>query len=93
MNPTSPNINTSPKSIDLMQNTSPLLNNYLPNLQLSYKEYRYLKEVLENFRFCRTSGNEAYDRGCWGHLVCIIMTHCVRKSICDSPLSSRALRK
>ena len=29
MNPTPPTINTSPKSIDLMQNTSPVFNNPL----------------------------------------------------------------
>ena len=25
-------------------------------------------------------------QGVGGHLVCVIMTHCVRKSVCDSPL-------
>ena len=34
MNPTAPTINTSPESIDLMQNTSPLFNN-LPHLPYS----------------------------------------------------------
>ena len=28
----------------------------------------------------------------WGHLVCAIVTHCVRKSICDSPLSKWFIR-
>ena len=31
-------IHTSPKSIDLMQNTSPIVNNPLLTLQLSYRE-------------------------------------------------------
>ena len=56
MNPI-PNVNTSTKSKDLMQNTSP-----------------------------RNSGNDANGRGWGDHLVCVIITHCVRKSICDSPL-------
>ena len=38
MNPTPLTINTSPKFIDLMQNTSPLFNNPSPTLQWSYQE-------------------------------------------------------
>ena len=66
-------------------------------LQLSYREYRYIKQALENYRFCRNSGTEADADGKrgkggvegWkGHLVCVTMTHCVRKWICDSPLST-----
>ena len=33
----------------------------------------------------RNSGNDANGRGWGDHLVCVIITHCVRKSICDSP--------
>ena len=36
-----------------------------PTLQLSYRELRYLKEVLENYRFYQNSGNDAYGMG-WG---------------------------
>ena len=32
-------------------------------LQLSYQEYGYLKQTLENYRFCRNSGNDTYGRG------------------------------
>ena len=28
----------------------------------------------------------------WGHLVCVIMTHCVRKSICDSSVISLVIK-
>ena len=46
-----------------------------------------MKIFLENYRFCRKSGNYTYSRG-WvgGHVIYVIMTHCIRKSICDSPL-------
>ena len=36
-----------------------------------------LKYILENYRICQKSGNDAYSRG-WGmggHFICIIMTH------------------
>ena len=66
-----------------MQNTSSLFNN--PTIQLSYRELRYLEQVLENYRFCQNSGNGAYGKR-WGSSCRVIMTQCVRKSICDSPL-------
>ena len=66
-----------------MQNTSPVFNN--PTIQLSYRELRYLEHVLENYRFFGTLGM-AHMGGGGGRLVCVIMTHCVRKSICNSPL-------
>ena len=51
----------------------------------------HLKHFLENYVFCRKSGNDTCSRR-WargeGHVVCVIMTHCVQKSICDSPLIS-----
>ena len=46
-----------------------------------------LKHFLKNYKFCRKSGNYTYNRGCRGHVIYIIMTHYVRKSICDSPLT------
>ena len=85
-----PTINTSRTSIDLMQSTSQLFNNPAsPTLQLSYGELRYLKQTLENYQFFRSSGKDTYDRGRGGRLVCVIMTHCVGKSICDSLLYKR----
>ena len=39
---------------------------------------------LENYWFCQKSGNDAYSRG-GGYVILVIMTHCVRKSIFDSP--------
>ena len=45
------------------------------------------KNFLENYVFCQKSGNDTCSRR-WargeGHVVCVIMTHCVQKSICDS---------
>ena len=71
----------SPKSADLMQNTRPLFNNPLSHPTIK------LKQVLENYRFCRNSGNDTYGKGMGGHLVYVIMMYCVRKSTCDnSPL-------
>ena len=38
---------------------------------------------LEKYQCWRKSRNESYIRG-WGDVICVIMTNCVRKSICDS---------
>ena len=46
----------------------------------------HLKQLLENYQFCRKSKNEANGRGWESHAICVIMTHSVKKSICDSPL-------
>ena len=32
-------------------------------LQLNYNKERYLNQLLENYRFCRNSGNDAYRGG------------------------------
>ena len=48
---------------------------------------RYSKSFLENYRCCQKSGNDGNSRGRRGHSLCVIMIQCVRKSICDSPLS------
>ena len=40
-----------------------------------------------NYRFCQKSGNDANSKGREGHVFCVIMMQCVRKSICDSSLS------
>ena len=46
-------------------------------------------QKFRNYRFCQNSENDAYGRG-WGHhLVCAIVRHWVRKSICDSLLMCR----
>ena len=46
----------------------------------------YLKHFLENYVFCRKSGNDTCSRR-WargkGHVVCVIMTHCIQKLICQ----------
>ena len=57
-----PIINTSPKSIDLMLNTSPLFNNPLTPPYNKLPRMKYLKQALENYRFCQNSGNDAYGR-------------------------------
>ena len=46
-----------------MQDTRPLFNNSSPTLQLSYEEERYLKQVLENYRFSQNTGNGVNGRG------------------------------
>ena len=45
-----------------------------------------LNFFLENYGFSQKSGNEANSRGRRGHVLCVIMTHYLRKSICDSPV-------
>ena len=45
------------------------------------------KMFLENYPFPRKSGNNTNSRGWRGHVLWVIMTQCVRKSISDSPLS------
>ena len=54
-------MNTYPKSLDLMQNTSLLLNNPLRYSTIKLRRIKILKQVLENYRFCRNSGNDAYS--------------------------------
>ena len=44
------------------------------------------KHYLENYRFRQKSGIDACSRGVEYHVICFIMTHWVRKSICNSPL-------
>ena len=44
---------------------APSLTTHLPHPTISYPEYRYLKQGLENYRFCRNSGNYANGRGWW----------------------------
>ena len=45
-----------------MQNTSPLLNNPLHST-IKLRRIKILKEVLENYPFCRNSGNDPYGSG------------------------------
>ena len=45
---------------------------------------------MENCWFCQISGAEANSRGqggTWGHVLWVIMTQCIRKSICNSPFT------
>ena len=42
--------------------------------------FKEIIDFIENLEITQSTGG--------GHVICIIMTHCVRKSICDSPLSS-----
>ena len=73
-----------------------LTNNY-KEIKLFLKDAIYLfccqghlKQFLENYRFCRKSENDAYSWGCGrrdGHVICVNITHCIRKFICDSLLT------
>ena len=55
---------------------------------------------LENLRFCQKSGNDAnkwergegWVRGRLGHVLCVITTQCILKSICDSLLNPKHSR-
>ena len=52
-------------------------------------KYDSVTPALQNYRFCRQSGNDAYIRGGWwglGVIIYVIMTHCLGKSISVSPL-------
>ena len=48
-----------------------------------------MKHFSENYRFRRKSGNDTYSSGWEGHVICVIMTHCVRKSICDTSFKNQ----
>lgn len=52
---------------------------------LSKKIETFLRKLL----ILSKSGNDAYSRG-WGkgNVIVVVMTHCVPKSICDSPLTN-----
>ena len=61
-----------------MQNTSLFFNHHLPYPTTKLQRIkRYPKQVWENYRFCRKSGNDvmAVDVCVWSYLVCVIMTH------------------
>ena len=58
----------------------------LPRIQILKTGFRKLS-ILSKFWEWRKW--QEMGGGRWGHLVCVIMTHCVRKSICDSPLIQR----
>ena len=56
----------------------------------------YYKDIqnffLENYRFCRKSGNDSNCRGWSGdHILCAMMTQSIQKSLCDSPLISKII--
>ena len=75
-------MNTSPKSLDLMQNTSPLLNNPLRYSTIKLRRIKILKQVLENYRFCQNSGNDAYgSRWSGGWSSCLRHYDALRKKI------------
>ena len=76
---------------DLMQNTSPFFNNSPTSpynwltknrVQIFKTGFRKLLILWKFWEWCKCQrvGN---------HLVCVIMTYCMRKSICDSPLTGR----
>ena len=64
-----------------------LTNNYMQIKRFFFCCQGNLKHFLENYRFCRKSGNDAYSKRWRGHVICVNTTHCVRESICDSPLT------
>ena len=53
------------------------------------KDINFLLE--ENDQLCWKSGNDAYSRGQVGHTFCVIMTQCIRKAICCSPLRDKII--
>ena len=63
-------------SKDLMQNTSPVFkNSHTSPYNYVIENTDYLKQALENYRYCWNSRNGAKDSGWGAHQVCIIMTH------------------
>ena len=90
MNPTLPNINTSAKSIDLIQNTNPFFNKSLthptmklPRIQIFKTDFRKLS-ILSKFWECRIwqeFGGEFGESSCLRHYDALRT-----KMICDSPL-------
>ena len=73
----SPTIFNSPKSIDLIQNTSPLFHKPLLHTKITLRKTKILRTGLEDYRFFQNSRNNAYGRGMGS-----------KKSICDSPLKN-----
>ena len=45
------------------------------------------KHFSVNYRFCQKYRNDAYSREWEGHVVCVTVTHGVRKSICNPPMT------
>ena len=61
MNPTPHNYQH--KSIDLMQDTTPSLITPSPTPTIELRRIKISKTDLENYQFCRNSGNDANGRG------------------------------
>ena len=68
-----------------MQNTSPVLNSPSPTENMIFKTIDFV-EILGMTHVAEGRDGTGWCGGC---LVCVIMTHCVRKSICNSPLICR----
>ena len=64
-------------------------------IQFAFFIIKTFKIFLKNHRFCQKSGNDANSKewGDHGHGPCVIMTQCVQKSICDSPVITRVIFK
>ena len=62
MNAASSTINTSPESIDLMQNTSLVLVSPSTHPTIKLSRMKIFKTGFRKYRFCWNSGNDAYAR-------------------------------
>ena len=86
---TPPQILTPPLNLKIWCRIPALsLITHSPHPTVKLPRIQILEEASENYPFCWNSGNDANGRE-WeegGHLVCVIMTHCIRKSICDLSL-------
>ena len=84
-------LNISSKSIDLMQSTIPLFNNSLTppyklqKIKIFKTDFRELSILSKLWEWC-------IWEGVGERLVCVIMTHCVQKLICDSALNETFVR-
>ena len=56
-------------------------------IQIAFFILKTFKFFLENYLFCRKSGNDVNSKGLGLYIISVIMTQCLRKSICDSPLN------
>ena len=69
-----------------VQDTSPFFNNTLPHPTIELTRTKIFKTSFRKLSILTILGMTQMAGG-GDDLVCVIMTHCVRRSICDSPLT------
>ena len=74
-----------------MQDTSPLFNNPLLHSTIELRRIKIFKMGFKKLSILSKFWEWHKWQGVGGHLICVIMTHCVRKWICASPLNEFTL--